>query len=57
MRQNLHRWLDSLVNRTVLMVVLAVAMTATSVTLINSQVSRQELETRAGRVRSTAPAR
>ncbi len=43
----LRRWLDSLVNRAVLLVVVAIFLTAVAVTMANSLASRQELKAQA----------
>ncbi|WP_242634481.1 sensor domain-containing diguanylate cyclase [Marinobacter salicampi] len=40
----IQRWYDSLVNRAVALVVLGIVLTAVTVTLVNSHVGRQELE-------------
>lgn len=44
LKDTLHRWYDSLVNRAVTLVVLLVVTTVVSVTLVNSFVAREELE-------------
>ncbi|MDX1756259.1 MAG: diguanylate cyclase [Marinobacter sp.] len=43
----LRRWLDSLVNRAVILVIVAISLTAVALTVVNSLVSRQELQAQA----------
>ncbi|MDX1633686.1 MAG: diguanylate cyclase [Marinobacter sp.] len=44
LKHTFHRWFDSLVNRAVTLVVLVVILTAIAVTLVNSHLGREELE-------------